>query len=152
MKSISDVIEQFILEQLTDGQINLSRNELANFFNCAPSQINYVITTRFTPSRGFDVESRRGGGGYIKISKLINSNKADYVYNLINNYINDEIDYNNSLLILENLVDNEIISESERNLIAVAISNKSLSNPIKMESKIRAKILTNLLISLIREE
>ncbi len=152
MKSISDVIEQFILEQLTDGQINLSRNELANFFNCAPSQINYVITTRFTPSRGFDVESRRGGGGYIKISKLINSNKADYVYNLINNYINDEIDYNNSLLILENLVDNEIISESERNLIAVAISNKSLSNPIKMESKIRAKILTNLLISFIREE
>ena len=151
MKSISDVIEQFILEQLTDGQINLSRNELANFFNCAPSQINYVITTRFTPSRGFDVESRRGGGGYIKISKLINSNKADYVYNLINNYINDEIDYNNSLLILENLFDNEIISESERNLIAVAISNKSLSNPIKMESKIRAKILTNLLISLIRE-
>ena len=152
MKSISDVIEQFILEQLTDGQINLSRNELANFFNCAPSQINYVITTRFTPSRGFDVESRRGGGGYIKISKLINSNKADYVYNLINNYINDEIDYNNSLLILKNLFDNEIISESERNLIAVAISNKSLSNPIKMESKIRAKILTNLLISLIREE
>ena len=152
MKSISDVIEQFILEQLTDGQINLSRNELANFFNCAPSQINYVITTRFTPSRGFDVESRRGGDGYIKISKLINSNKADYVYNLINNYINDEIDYNNSLLILENLFDNEIISESERNLIAVAISNKSLSNPIKMESKIRAKILTNLLISLIREE
>ncbi len=152
MKSISDVIEQFILEQLTDGQINLSRNELANFFNCAPSQINYVITTRFTPSRGFDVESRRGGGGYIKISKLINSNKADYVYNLINNYINDEIDYNNSLLILENLFDNEIISESERNLIAVAISNKSLSNPIKMESKIRAKILTNLLISFIREE
>ncbi len=152
MKSISDVIEEFILNQLTDGEINLSRNELANFFNCAPSQINYVITTRFTPSRGFDVESRRGGGGYIKISKLINSNKSDYVYNLINNYIKDEIDYNNACLILENLLDNEIITSSERDLIAVAISNKSLSNPIKMESKIRAKILTNLLISLIREE
>lgn len=152
MKSISDVIEEFILDQLTDGQINLSRNELANFFNCAPSQINYVITTRFTPSRGFDVESRRGGGGYIKISKLISSNKSDYVYNLINNYIKDEIDYNNASLILDNLLDNEIITNSERDLIAVAISNKSLSNPIKMESKIRAKILTNLLISLIKED
>lgn len=152
MKSISDVIEEFILDQLTDGQINLSRNELANFFNCAPSQINYVITTRFTPSRGFDVESRRGGGGYIKISKLISSNKADYVYNLINNYIKDEIDYNNACLILDNLLDNEIIDVRERDLISVAISNKSLSNPIKMENKIRAKILTNLLISLIREE
>lgn len=150
MKSISDVIEEFILDQLSDGKINLSRNELANFFNCAPSQINYVITTRFTPNRGFDVESRRGGGGYIKISKLISSNKSDYVYNIINNYIKDEIDYNNACLILDNLLDNEIILKSERDLISVAISNKSLSNPIKMESRIRAKILTNLLISLIR--
>ncbi len=151
MKSISDVIEEFILQQLVDGEINLSRNELANFFNCAPSQINYVITTRFTPSRGFDVESRRGGGGYIKISKLSFNDKANYITSLINNYVKDEIDYNNACLILDNLLANDFITEREYELMAVAISNKSLSNPIKMESKIRAKILTNLLINLVRE-
>ena len=152
MKSISDIIEEFILEQLTDGEINLSRNELANFFNCAPSQINYVITTRFTPSRGFDVESRRGGGGYIKISKLSSGDKANYIYNIINNYVKDEIDFNNSCLILDNLLDNEIITNNEHDLIMVAISNKSLSNPLKMESKIRAKILNNILINLLKED
>ena len=151
MKSISDVIEEFILQQLQDGVISLSRNELANFFNCAPSQINYVITTRFTPTRGFDVESRRGGGGYIKIVKLATSSKADFVYNLVNNYVMDEIDFNNACYVLDSLYENNIITENERNLMSVAISNKSLSNPIKMESKLRAKILKNLLINLLKE-
>ena len=71
MSNISDIIEAFILEQLEDMEdITLSRNELANFFNCAPSQINYVLSTRFTMPKGFMVESRRGGGGFIKISKM----------------------------------------------------------------------------------
>lgn len=152
MKTISDIIEEFILSQLDDGEINLSRNELANFFNCAPSQINYVLTTRFTPMKGFDVESKRGGGGYIKIVKFSTSDKIEHINNLINNYIGEEIDYNNAIMILENLLSNNIISESEYRIIAVVLSNKSLNSPINNENKIRARILTNILIEKCKEE
>lgn len=152
MKTISDIIEEFILQQLDDGEINLSRNELANFFNCAPSQINYVLTTRFTPMRGFDIESKRGGGGYIKIVKFSNNSKTNHIYNLINNYIGNSIDYNNALMILDNLLTNNFISKSEYKIIAVAISNKTLSSPINNEDKLRAKILTNILLEKCKEE
>lgn len=152
MKTISDIIEEFILSQLEDGEINLSRNELANFFNCAPSQINYVLTTRFTPMRGFDIESKRGGGGYIRIVKFSNNSKTNHIANLINNYIADSVDYNNALMILDNLLSNNIITESEYKIIAVAISNKTLSSPINNEDKLRAKILTNILLEKCKEE
>lgn len=151
MKTISDIIEEFILSQLDDGEINLSRNELASFFNCAPSQINYVLTTRFTPLKGFDVESKRGGGGYIKIVRYSNSNKINHIHNIISNYIGSSIDYNNAVMILDNLVSNNIISVNEYRLIVVAISNKSLSSPINNESHLRAKILTNVLLEKCKE-
>ena len=83
MQNISDIIEQFILEQLQNyEEVNLSRNELASFFNCAPSQINYVLSTRFTNPKGFITESRRGGGGYIKLTR-VDLNKNDYIEKLI---------------------------------------------------------------------
>ena len=70
-KTISDIIEEFIMNSLDDGQfIELSRNDLAKFFSCVPSQINYVLNTRFTVNRGFVVESQRGGGGYIKVVRV----------------------------------------------------------------------------------
>ena len=69
---ISDMIEEYIRDIIADEEsVELSRSELANRFNCVPSQINYVISTRFIPELGFSVESRRGGGGYIRINKLI---------------------------------------------------------------------------------
>ena len=69
MASISDIIEKFILDNLGESdEIDISRNELANFFSCAPSQINYVLETRFTVDRGFVKESKRGGGGFVIIS------------------------------------------------------------------------------------
>lgn len=73
MANLSDIIEGFIKEMFEDipeGILDIQRNEMANHFNCAPSQINYVLTTRFTLERGYFVESRRGGGGYIRIKKL----------------------------------------------------------------------------------
>ena len=147
MKTISDIIEEFILSQLEDGEINLSRNELANFFNCAPSQINYVLTTRFTPMKGFDVESKRGGGGYIKIVKFSTSDKIEHINHIIKNYIGD-----NAIMILNNLLTNKIIDKKEYKIIATAISNKSLSNPINNQGLLRAKILTNILREICKEE
>ena len=68
MANISDVIEQFLLDSLgEDDSLELSRNELANYFSCAPSQINYVLATRFTPDRGYAIISKRGGGGGIRV-------------------------------------------------------------------------------------
>ncbi|PQL19200.1 CtsR family transcriptional regulator [Veillonella denticariosi JCM 15641] len=78
MSMIADKIEKFILEKMRQEQekLILKRNELADELNCAPSQISYVLSTRFSNERGFDVESRRGLGGYIRITKL-NQNQSD---------------------------------------------------------------------------
>ena len=150
MSTISDIIEAFILEQLADTDyINLSRNELANFFNCAPSQINYVLSTRFTAPKGFLVESHRGGGGYIKLAK-INLDKNEYINELISDILVQDIEYNESLQILSNLVDMNIISEDTATVLSYALSPKALAMPIKIENKQRSNILKNILINILR--
>ena len=151
MKNISDIIEQFILEQLADGTINLSRNELASYFSCAPSQINYVITTRFTPVRGYDVESRRGGGGYIRIYKLNYSDENNYLQYLVNE-IGVSLDYISAIHVLDNLKQQLYINEKEYNIIKSAISPKSLISPIKNDDYVRANILKNIIINLVKEK
>lgn len=151
MKNISDMIEEFILEQLADGEINLSRNDLADFFKCAPSQINYVLSTRFTPLKGYIIESRRGGGGYIRVERLENEKSEEFT-NLLQEQIGEEIDYNSACDVLENLNRNEVITNREFKILKSAISNKSLACPIKIENVIRAKILKNTILELMREE
>lgn len=89
---ISDMIEEFIKELFDEEEqeaIEIQRNELAHQFNCVPSQINYVISTRFRPSQGYYVESKRGGGGNIKIRK-INTDKSDYFTHIINHKIKEK--------------------------------------------------------------
>ncbi len=151
MSNISDIIEEFILEQLDNTDfINLSRNELANFFNCAPSQINYVLSTRFTVPKGFLIESHRGGGGYIKLER-VNIAKDEYVSDLITGTLNGEITYAESLKILENLHNLKIIGKEGLEILKIALSQKSLAMPIKIENKQRANILKNVLINIIKE-
>ena len=72
MAKISNSIEDFLLAMLkeAEGSLEIQRSLLAERFDCAPSQINYVLTTRFTPYKGYYVESRRGGGGFIRITKV----------------------------------------------------------------------------------
>ena len=73
MRNISDIIEQYlkqVIDLSNNNVIEIKRNEIADRFECVPSQINYVINTRFTLERGFVVESKRGGGGYIRIIKV----------------------------------------------------------------------------------
>jgi transcriptional regulator CtsR len=152
MSKISDIIEEFILEQLQDTEfINLSRNELANFFNCAPSQINYVLSTRFTEPKGFIIESHRGGGGYIKLTR-VNLDKNDYIRNLISCTLALDIDYPTSLQILNNLIEMNIIDECCAEILSFAISPKSLSMPLKIENKQRANILKNVLVNILKGE
>ena len=152
MSNISDIIEQFILKQLEDdSMLDLSRNELASFFNCAPSQINYVLSTRFTNPRGFLVESRRGGGGYIRLIRL-NADKNEYIHSLIGDTLSDGVDFTTACQILDNLLRQGYITESEYGIILSCISNSSLNNPLKLENKLRANILRNVLINIIKED
>lgn len=150
MSNISDIIEQFILEQLDEfGEINLSRNELANYFNCAPSQINYVLSTRFTNPRGYITESRRGGGGYIKLIR-VDLKQNDYLEKLITDTIQDEITLSESMQLISGLKERGLITDREYGMLTTCLSNKSLSNPLKLEDKIRANILKNVLVNIIK--
>jgi len=145
MQSLSDLIEEFILNTIgSDETLNLSRNELANFFNVSPSQINYVLSTRFTLDRGFLTESKRGGGGYIVLKKVVSD---DLISSILKN-LDKNLEYSQALYILENLYNNNIISLSEVDLIKSCISPRALSSPFKIENTIRYNIFKNLLINL----
>lgn len=152
MSKISDIIEEFILEQLEDMEfINLSRNELANFFNCAPSQINYVLSTRFTEPRGFMIESHRGGGGYIRLAR-VNIDKDDYIRELLTNTLNNELDYNSAINIINNLISIGFLSQENGKIISYALLSKALAMPIKIENKQRANILKSIIINIMKEK
>lgn len=146
---LSDLIEEYIREVMEVNEIaELKRSELATRFNCVPSQINYVIQTRFIPELGFYVESRRGGGGYIKIRK-VNLDKSEYISNIMgkidNNLSQSVIDVYLNDFIMYNILD-----EKTANLIGIAVSDKSLSKVDKMQrDSVRADIFKNLIINLI---
>ena len=144
---ISDTIENFIREMFEEeSSVELKRNELAQYFNCVPSQINYVISTRFTTERGCVVESRRGGGGHIKITRL-NLGRNEQIMHIIKN-IGDSVDVMTVEGIVNTLYINDIMSADEAKLILTACSNNALSVVVDSQDKnrIRANILKNLLL------
>lgn len=145
---MSDLIEDFIKDLFDDNQyIEIQRNDLAEHFNCVPSQINYVIATRFKPSQGYYVESRRGGGGYIKIQK-INLDKSEYLMHIINN-IHDEITSNEVDILISDFLSYDLITQKEAKLLKVATSDNVLTLNKDIKDKIRAKIFKNMLLNLI---
>ncbi len=150
MSNISDVIEQYLIELFNDGDnVNISRNELANFFSCAPSQINYVLTTRFTPARGFVVESRRGGGGYITVLRL-SVKDDDYLQELVSMPIYDGVSYVKTLQILQRMLSDGIITQGEMDLLSTVTSDKSLVAPAVAKDGLRAGILKSVATELLK--
>ena len=145
---MSDIIEEFIKELFDDEsqQIEIQRNELAEHFNCVPSQINYVISTRFKPSQGYYVESKRGGGGHITIKK-VNNTKEDYIMHIINN-VGDEITAGEVDILISDFLTYNIIEEKEAKLIKVATSDNVLAPAKNTKDYLRARILKNMLINL----
>ena len=144
--SISDIIENFIKEMMTDNTATLKRNELADKFNCVPSQINYVISTRFTSEQGYIVESRRGGGGYITIRKIKAS--PDNMLMHVVNSIGPEIDFESARLFIKALYEYDVISKREANIIISAISDRVLTCERPLRDKIRANMIKNMLLYL----
>ncbi|MCI8443573.1 MAG: CtsR family transcriptional regulator [Clostridia bacterium] len=145
---ISDVIEEFIKDLFKEENqaIEIQRNELAEYFNCVPSQINYVISTRFKPSQGYYVESRRGGGGHITIRK-VNNSKQDYMVHIINN-IGKELTANEVDILLSDFLTYHIINEKEAKLLKVATSDNVLQLPKEIKHQIRARIFKNMLLNI----
>lgn len=153
MAGLSNSIERFIkdlLEQTTDGVIEIGRNDLASQFKCAPSQINYVLTTRFTPYKGYFIESRRGGSGYIKIMKLTFTEEAS-IDKIINEVIGDSITKDMAYNVVNSLYEDEILNKREGQLILHGLEDVALTNVnIDLRNIVRADILRNMLLAFLR--
>ena len=150
-KTISDLIEEFIVSSLDDDSfIELSRNDLAKFFACVPSQINYVLNTRFTINRGFVVESQRGGGGYIKVTRLTDNNE-NFLNSALNN-CREPISLPRANQMITAMQEKKLITSKEADIIRTAISDKALNNPINMENVLRSNILKQVIIELMKRE
>lgn len=144
---VSDIIEEFIKELFDDEEeIEIQRNDLAEKFNCVPSQINYVISTRFKPSQGYYVESRRGGGGHITIRKVSNT-KSDYLLHIINN-IGNTISNGEAEILISDFLTYDLVTPKEAKLIRVATSDNVLDLPKEYRDPLRANILKNMLLNL----
>ena len=142
MARLSDIIEDFIKEMFNNNDDNvvfIQRNELADQFRCAPSQINYVLTTRFTYERGYLIESKRGGGGHIGIKQLSHGS-SNIRGQLITQSIGYAITYHNANALLENLLESEIIEKKQYELMKIAINDRSLIS-VENKNKVRADIL-----------
>ena len=142
MARLSDIIEAFIkqmFDENTDKVIFIQRNELADQFRCAPSQINYVLTTRFTYERGYLIESKRGGGGHIAI-KQFQHDDSNQRERLINETIGEAITYHNANALLNHLLESGVIEERECEIMKIAINDRSLTSA-ENKNKVRADIL-----------
>lgn len=147
---LSDTIEEFIKELLLQAEedVQLQRNELAEYFGCAPSQINYVLATRFTPEHGYVIKSKRGGGGCIQIFRIVdNDEQLEY---LLNKRIGESIAETECNTLLSQLKSRNLICDKEMALIKAALSKRAFSLPIndKTKDELRAKILKEILLEL----
>lgn len=140
---IADYIRQCLQE--TGGALELSRGDLAARFGCVPSQINYVLTTRFSPEHGYVTESRRGGGGYIRITR-VHADRQNLLMHTVNS-IGSSLDRRSAAAFLSNLLGAGVLNESQVHLIASAIGDGAL-RPVSPEGRdiLRASILKHILI------
>ena len=145
---ISDLIASFLqesLEEAENGVLEVQRSDLAQRFNCVPSQINYVMSTRFSPERGYIVESRRGGNGYIRITRV----QIDHQTLLLHviNSLGDEVDMPSARAILSNLVQSGALEENMGRALLTAVGDKALAAvPKEKRDCVRAAILKQVLI------
>ena len=147
MRNISDIIEGYLKEVIElegQGLIEIKRNELAKQFACAPSQINYVINTRFTTEHGYFVESKRGGGGYIRILRVTIHSKKN-VLDEIEEQIGAAIAQTNAERIIYRLLDEDIVSEREASLMKAAMDRTTLQLVLPIRDEVRARLMRAML-------
>ncbi|GAB3795921.1 CtsR family transcriptional regulator [Virgibacillus kimchii] len=150
MSNISDVIEQY-LKQILKAQgknvIEIKRSEIADQFQCVPSQINYVINTRFTVEKGYIVESKRGGGGYIRIIKVIHQDKSELIDEIIA-MVQPKVTQQVAVDVLSRMVEEELITEREMKIMASVMDRNVLAFQLPLRDEIRSRLLTTMLSEL----
>lgn len=150
---LSDSIESFIKTLLAEdaSEVELKRNELAEYFGCAPSQINYVLATRFSPDHGYITESRRGGGGYIRIVRVVQTGSQRLMY-LMNERIGDEIGESEAVRLIQQLAEQGLVTQNEAELMRASVSAQALSVPMpeQIKNAIRARTMKTMLLTLAR--
>ena len=151
MRNISDALEQHLKQLLQDspqGAVEIQRNELADRFSCVPSQINYVISTRFTLEKGYLVESKRGGGGYIRIQR-IELPELKAIHGHIHHTIGAQVDQGAADGLIYQLEEALFISKREGNLLRAAVCRDTIAIKLPQRDELRARLLKAMLISLL---
>lgn len=145
-RNISDIIENYLKSILSDNnQIEIKRSQIADRFDVVPSQINYVIKTRFTTQEGYIVESKRGGGGYIRIEKVNLLDNTDFLDTLIAS-IGDRLSDSKAFNIIQSLYEDKVMTEKEANIVLATIDKRTLNFGDKyLEKKVRAHIMIGVL-------
>ena len=150
MAQLSDSIERFIKELMSeDARIELRRNELAQHFGCAPSQINYVLATRFSVDHGYLIESRRGGGGYVRIVRMHARDEGNLLDVLIKR-VGNSIDEETAGAIIQHLQDCKLLTANEAALMRAAVGRNALGLPVSSKDVLRAAVFKNMLIQVFR--
>ena len=134
-----------MLNESEENTAEIQRNDFANIIGCAPSQINYVLSSRFTPEHGYIIESRRGGGGYIKISRVVMRKSTAFMH--IINSIGDSIDTMSARIVIENCLQSELISKETARIMYAALSNNVMRTvPVILQDSLRAAVLKEMLL------
>ena len=152
MAQLSDSIEQFIKELMhEEAHIEVRRNELAQHFGCAPSQINYVLATRFSVDHGYIIESRRGGGGFVRIVRM-QTRKEGNILDVLLNRVGNSVTEDTANAILMNLYEHDIITKNEMMIMRAGISRNALALPVSAKDVLRAAVFRNMLIQVFRNK
>ena len=149
MRNISDIIEGYlkkVIELDDKGHVEIKRSEIAEQFQCVPSQINYVINTRFTADRGYLVESKRGGGGYIRIVRVRSHTKADLIELIL---VSLECGASQTMMeyIVFRLIDEEVLTKREAKMMLAALDRTTLNTPLPQRDELRSRILRAMLLT-----
>lgn len=144
MRNMSDIIESYLKELIKESQqeaVEIKRAHIAEKFDCVPSQLNYVIKTRFTTEHGYLVESKRGGGGYIRITKIETHRKEDYLKHL-KQVIGKSVSQQRGEHIIQSMFENDVITEKEAKIILTVINRETLMLDLPYRDQLRAHILS----------
>ena len=154
MRNITDLIEQYLKQMLlesAEGIVEIQRNELADKFSCVPSQINYVIATRFTLERGYLVESKRGGGGYIRIRKL-ELPAHQPIHEHVLRTIGNRIDQAAAEGLIMRLEEANLLNGREARILKAAVSREAIAVNLPLRDELRARMLKAMLVALLVED
>ena len=147
-QNMSDLIESYLKNVLHKNEtVEIRRSEIADQFNCVPSQINYVINTRFTIQQGYVVESKRGGGGYIRIMKVNLVDEMD-ILNALSDLVPEELSAREGNHLLQNLYENKLITKREAQMMSLMMEKDTFPSNVKNAAEVRSKMMKKLIDNL----